>query len=108
MQIHVTQEDIDKGRENQAEPGIIYITRSCPVALAATRAFKESLKPGEYITAADRNIVIRAEDGSEVRSYTGTPEMRKWILAFDNRAENLSPVTLELTLDPSLRQETNS
>jgi hypothetical protein len=110
MQIHVTQEDIDKGREkidkgreNRGKTSL-FVSRSCPVARASNRAFKESLKPGEFCAVSRRCIVIRDANGREKRAYEGTAEMSQWILAFDNRAENLKPVTLELTLIPSTRE----
>ena len=71
--IEVTQEDIDRGR--------IADSRNCAIAVV--------LKDEEAYEISVAGLIVIGKDG-----YKATPELRRWIAAFD-RGKAVKPITIE-------------
>lgn len=77
--VHVTIEDIQRGERCQCD--------TCPVALAASRAFGEPVDVGALMWCGERKAV-------EI-----PPEVRVFIAAFDDGdTANIRPFSFEVTL----------
>ena len=72
--IEITQEDIDRGR--------IADTRSCAIAVV--------LKDGQAYEISVAGLIVIGKD-----RYKATPELRRWISAFDS-GKAVMPITIEL------------
>lgn len=74
MKIEITQEDIDRGRI--ADPN------NCAIAVV--------LKDGEAYEISVAGLIVIGKD-----RYKATPELQRWINAFDS-GEAVMPITIEL------------